>query len=84
MPCYAHISHSSELSHEDLERYVLGRIPAGEELTQVEKHLVGCPSCAERADAMTGSIASLITALRQFEREEAATHIYGGESGCDR
>jgi anti-sigma factor RsiW len=71
MPGYAHISHSSELSDEDLERYVLGRILAGDELIQMEEHLVGCPACAERAEAMTGSITSLIKALRQFESEDA-------------
>ena len=75
MPCYAHLSHSYELSDQDLERYVLGRIPPGEELTQIEDHLVDCLYCAERAVAMTGSIASLITALRQSEPEEVGAPL---------
>lgn len=71
MPHAAHISPSSDLSDEDLERYLLGRIPAGEELAEVEDHLIRCPSCAERAEAMTDPIAALIRALQRFEGEDA-------------
>jgi len=70
MPFKDQTSKSCDHSAEELERYVLGRIVAGEELMQVEQHLVSCPVCAGRADTMTDSIAALIRALRQFETEE--------------
>jgi anti-sigma factor RsiW len=40
------------------------------EFTQVENHLIGCPACAERAAAMTGSIAALIRTLQRLESED--------------
>jgi hypothetical protein len=71
MPYCSHTSPSPELADEDLERYLLGRSQDQAELTRVEKHLIGCPACAERAEAMTGSIAALIRALQRLEREDA-------------
>ncbi len=35
----------------DLERYHLGLVKTEEELSLLEEHLLGCPSCAERAEA---------------------------------
>lgn len=71
MPSCSRISPSPKLSDEDLERYLLGRIQDQAELTQVETHLIGCPACAERAEAMTSSITALIRAVQRLEREAA-------------
>ena len=75
MPFKDQVSLSCDLSDDELERYVLGRTATGEELMQVEQHLVSCPVCADRADMMTDSIAALIRALRQFEAEEGRGSI---------
>jgi anti-sigma factor RsiW len=70
MPSFSRICPSTELSDKDLERYLLGRIQDPAELTQVEQHLAGCRACAERAEAMTASIAALIRAVQRLERED--------------
>jgi anti-sigma factor RsiW len=67
----AQASRSAELSDEQLESYLLGRLPAGAELKRLEDHLIRCPACAGRAEEMTGSIAALIRALQGFESDEA-------------
>jgi hypothetical protein len=36
------------ISDTDLERYHLGMV-TGEELDAFEEHIIGCPSCADRA-----------------------------------
>jgi len=69
MPRHAYISTASELSDEDLEQYLLGHIREEAELLQVEKHLVACPECAQRAAAMADYIATMRKALRQFANE---------------
>jgi len=71
MPGYVHLTDSSELSDRDLEHYVLGRTSAEVELAHVEQHLTNCPACAERAAAMTNSIARLIGVFQRFDLEEA-------------
>lgn len=70
MTRHAHLA-SCELSDEDLERYLMGRIQAGAELAQMEEHLITCPACAERAQAMADYIATMREALRRLEREDA-------------
>lgn len=62
---------TSELTDEDLERYLLGRIHDQADLSQIETHLRSCPVCAERTQEMTGSIFVLIKALQQLEMHGA-------------
>jgi anti-sigma factor RsiW len=38
------------ISDHDLERYHLGMVKDEEELAALEKHYLGCPECAERAE----------------------------------
>jgi hypothetical protein len=38
------------ISDHDLERYHLGMVEEESELAALEEHLLGCPSCAERAE----------------------------------
>jgi hypothetical protein len=38
------------LSHTDLERYYLGMIPDGPELSALEEHLLMCGECVDRAE----------------------------------
>ena len=50
----------------DLERYHLGMVTEEPELGQIEEHLFGCPSCAERAEdaaAYVDTIRAAATAL---------------------
>jgi hypothetical protein len=70
MPFSSRTCPSPELSDKDLERYLLGRMQDQAELRKVENHLIGCQACAERAEAMTASIAALIRALQRLERED--------------
>jgi hypothetical protein len=72
MPFCSRTCPSPELSDKDLERYLLGRMQDQAELRQVENHLIGCQACAERAEAMTASIAALIRALQRLEREDTS------------
>jgi hypothetical protein len=71
MPRHVHISHSSELSDEKLERYLMGHIQEEAELMQVEAHLIACPACARRAKAMADYIATMREALRELERKDS-------------
>jgi anti-sigma factor RsiW len=59
-----------ELCEADLERYLLGLIQAGAELTEMEEHLKGCPACRQRAQAIAEYISTMRQALRILEWEE--------------
>lgn len=37
----------------------------------MEDHLLGCPSCVERSEAIADYICTIKEALRRFEREDA-------------
>ncbi len=69
MPLSSHTSSTPELSDETLERYILGRTQDQAELAQVENHLTACAACSGRAEAITGSIATVIRDLCRFEAE---------------
>ncbi len=58
---------ASELSDEDLERFLLGRINDQTELKQIEAHLGRCAVCAERIQTMSGAIFALVKALQELE-----------------
>ena len=68
---HTHTSLSCELSDEDLERYLMGHVRDEAVLTRMEDHLLGCPSCAERSEAIADYICTMKEALRQFERESS-------------
>jgi len=40
----------NHISAHDLERYQLGMVTDEGELAALEKHYLGCPECAERAE----------------------------------
>jgi hypothetical protein len=44
------------ISDHDLERYYLGMITKERELAPLEEHLLGCPSCVDRAEEMQDSV----------------------------
>jgi anti-sigma factor RsiW len=71
MPLHADVSDSCQLSDDDLERYLLGHVRDKAEVTRMEEHLLVCPACAERSEAIADYIRTMKEALRQFEREFA-------------
>jgi hypothetical protein len=71
-PMPSHTSSSRELSGEDFERYPVGRIRDKAELTRAERHLSGCPACAQRGKAMAGYIYAMREALQRFDNQRAA------------
>lgn len=62
---------------EDLELYCLGRA-TNEQLAPIEEHLLECPECLARAEAMLQVIDTLRAALERLEREKDRSG--GGES----
>ena len=52
---------SGHITDHDLERYHLGMVTEEAELTALEEHLLACPACVERAQA----IADYIDAMRR-------------------
>ena len=56
---------SPHISDHDLERYCLGMIVHETELAPLEEHLLACPSCASRAQA----VQEYIDALRRCAEE---------------
>lgn len=55
-------------SDEQLELYCLGRA-TNEDLAPIEEHLLECPECLARAEAMLATIDSLRAALWRLEQE---------------
>jgi hypothetical protein len=51
------------ISDHDLERYHLGMVKVESELGQIEEHLLGCPSCAERAEASATYVDTMRAAI---------------------
>lgn len=74
----SHTSISPELTDEDLEHYLLGRIKDQGELNRIESHLRGCLDCADRIQEMSDSVFALIEALQQFE-----THASGNSDNSN-
>ena len=72
MPSHTHTTSSRELTGEDFERYPMGRIRDKAELTRAERHLSGCPACAQRGKAMAGYIYAMREALQRFDSQNAA------------
>lgn len=62
---------------EDLELYCLGRA-TNEQLAPIEEHLLECPECLARAEAMLEVIDTLRAALERLEREKGRSG--GGEN----
>lgn len=58
------------ISQEDLELYCLGRA-TNAQLAPIEEHLLVCPQCVERAQAMLRYIDTLRAALRKIEEDDA-------------
>ncbi|MGQ9918643.1 MAG: hypothetical protein ACUVS7_14615 [Bryobacteraceae bacterium] len=56
------------ISDEDLELYCLGRA-TNEQLAPIEEHLLVCPECVERVQALLAAIDTLREALRRMEEE---------------
>lgn len=57
------------ISEEDLELYCLGRA-SNRQLASIEEHLLSCPECVERVQAMLAAIDTLREALRRLEEED--------------
>lgn len=74
MPCRAMRRVMGHLPEEDLELYCLGRATNGQ-LAPIEEHLLECPECVARAEAMLEVIDSLRAALWRLERDK---HRSGG------
>ncbi len=55
---------------EDLELYCLGRA-TNEQLAPIEEHLLECPECVERAEALLEAIDTLRAALWRLQRERS-------------
>ena len=54
---------AEHISDHDLERYYLGMITGEDELAQLEEHILGCPSCAERAEEVQDYVDAMRVAL---------------------
>jgi anti-sigma factor RsiW len=65
------------ISDEDLELYCLGRA-TNEQLAPIEEHLLECPECVERAEALLEAIDTLRAALWRLERERSRRDQSGG------
>ncbi len=63
---------SQHLSDDELELYLMETTVVGPELARVEEHLVICSACLERAEAMTGYIATMREALRLLRGADPA------------
>jgi anti-sigma factor RsiW len=57
------------ISDEDLELYCLGRA-TNRQLAPIEEHLLACPDCVERVQAMLAAIDTLREALRRLEEDD--------------
>ena len=51
------------ISDDDLERYYLGMVTAEKELAPLEEHILACPDCAERAEAVQDDVDAMRVAL---------------------
>jgi hypothetical protein len=51
------------ISDHDLDRYYLGMVTAEEELAPLEEHILACPSCAGRAEALPHYVDAMRVAL---------------------
>lgn len=58
---------ADHISDDDLERYYLGMVTQGEELAQLEEHLLRCPLCVERAEETQDYVDALRVACLYFE-----------------
>ncbi len=65
------MSPSTHPSDDDLERYLMGQTQDEDELARLEEHLIGCPACVERAEAMTDYIAAVKAALPQVQVDDS-------------
>jgi hypothetical protein len=54
------------VSDHDLERYYLGMVIREDELADLEEHLLGCPSCVERAEETQDYMDAIRVALLSF------------------
>ncbi|MEJ5367235.1 MAG: hypothetical protein WHT08_02880 [Bryobacteraceae bacterium] len=57
------------ISDEDLELYCLGRA-TNRQLAPIEQHLLACPDCLRRVEAMLADIDTLREALRRLEEDD--------------
>ncbi len=57
------------ISEEDLELYCLGRA-TNRQLAPIEEHLLSCPECVKRVEAMLADIDTLREALRRLDEED--------------
>ncbi len=64
---HTHNSPAPGLCDEGLERYLLGQIQEGAELTGIAEQLKCCPACAARAQAVADYICTMREALRMLE-----------------
>jgi hypothetical protein len=51
------------ISDNDLERYYLGMVTVEVELAPLEEHVLACPSCAGRAEAVQDYVDAMRVAL---------------------
>lgn len=58
------------LSDDDLERYLLRGLRDEAAVAAIEEHLLACPACVERAEAMADHIAGMKEALRQMQADD--------------
>jgi anti-sigma factor RsiW len=65
------MNHFSHLSDDELERCLMGKTHDEAELARVEEHLIVCPACAERAEAMGDYIKAMKESLRRLQGDDA-------------
>jgi len=58
------------IPEEELELYCLGRA-TNEQLAPIEEHLLACPECIRRVEAMLETLDTLREALRRLENRRA-------------
>ena len=57
---------SAHPSENDLERYAMGALRDESELASLEEHLLACPACVARTEALEDYVWSIRPSLRQF------------------
>jgi hypothetical protein len=58
---------AGHISNGDLERYAIGRVKAEGELASLERHLLVCGWCIDRAERTDGYVEATRAALRRLQ-----------------
>jgi len=69
------IPNSHHISDHDLERYYLGMVTSEEELAPLETHIIGCDSCANRAEATQDYVDMVRVAMLKYSESEFAPKV---------